>query len=381
MPSSLEIKAVTDLREFRSLEEAWNRLAELDREQVAFHSHDWFDLWMRHFLKDDKLLILLACQNGEIRAIAPFLLKRDKFKGVPVRKIELIGNAYSPHRAFLLGSSGTQEKTEVLLRIFQYLFREWRDWDVIDLCPLAEDQENYLLLKKMVAENGWPYAEETCGENWYVDGIDCSFKEYFEKRSSNFKHNLRQRKKKLLSLGDLEFRMVQNGIDVNGHMDIYYDVYERSWKKKEGIGPTFHRDLARIAAEKGWLRLGFLTSNGNPLSTHFGLICGGTAYLLKVAYDEEFGKFGPGNLMHYKTIEHLIDVDQVKLIDFGLGSEEYKKNWASQRRLLQRLYIFNRNWRGISLAVLHNRIRPHLRKSRALRKIKDIIARRPKQMK
>jgi hypothetical protein len=53
-------------------------------------------------------------------------------------------------------------------------------------------------------------------------------------------------------MGRCEFRLIRNGENIDDYMDIYYMVYSKSWQKKEGIGPNFHRDLAKIAV-KNWL--------------------------------------------------------------------------------------------------------------------------------
>ena len=371
------IKIVTELNEFEKLRTIWDNLAEKQGAHMPFLCFDWFKMWLEHFLKDNKLLILLVYKGEQLEAIAPFFLQRDKFKSIGVKKIELIGNVYSPVRNFIYGDLSNEEKKKCLLSIFSYLFNNLNGWDIIDLCPVLEDNENLTILQSIIREKSYQNWVEFYAENWYMNGINYSSNEYFNRRSHpDFKKSFKRRKKRFEESGKVEFKMVKEDEGIDEYMDYYYEVYGKSWKKREGVGPTFHRDLGKLAAAKGWLRLGFLYLNGTPVATHFCIVSNKVGYFLKVAYDEKYKDYGLGNVMHYETIRYMIDYDRIESIDLGAGNEDFKKFWVSDKREMKRIILFKNSFKGNSLAFLNNGILPTLNKYKPLRRIKEILGNR-----
>lgn len=159
-------------------------------------------------------------------------------------------------------------------------------------------------------------------------------------------------------------------------MDLYYEVYSKSWQKKEGIGPTFHRDLAKIAARNGWLRLGFLFQNGLPIASQFWITCADTSFILKTVYDQNYKKYSAGKILTTEMMKYVIDVDRVKIIDYVQGDESYKQDWTPRRRERKGLLVFNNNIKGQWLAFLDNNILPTFSKYKFLKRAKEILANR-----
>jgi len=371
------VQEIRDIGDFQKLRMLWDDLAKKQGAYTPFLCFDWFKLWLDHFLKDNRLLILLLYKGSEIIAIAPFLLLRERFKLITAKKIELIGNVYSPVRNFIFNDLSIEEKKICFSKIFDYLFYDLGDWDVIDLKPFLGDDENLIILHNIIQEKDYQNCKEVYDENWYMNGINHSSDEYFKnKQSSKHMISMIKRRKKLEELGKLEYKVIKSDEDIERYMDYYYEVYGRSWKKKGGIGPTFHRDLGRFAGEKGWLRLGFLFLNHFPIATQFCIVSNKTGYFLKVAYDEKYKEYGVGNIIHYESIKYMIDHDSIESIDLGAGSEDYKKFWVSDKRQMMRVILFNDSFKGILLALFNNRILPTVNKYKSMRKIKEIFSNR-----
>jgi len=99
-------------------------------------------------------------------------------------------------------------------------------------------------------------------------------------------------------------------------------------------------------------------------------------YFLKTAYDDEYKKYGAGSILLAEVIKYLIDTERVKNIDFGPGDELYKTNWASGKREMKRIIVFNKTSKGNCLAVLNNNVLPTIRKNRTLNKIKNYLVKK-----
>jgi CelD/BcsL family acetyltransferase involved in cellulose biosynthesis len=160
---------------------------------------------------------------------------------------------------------------------------------------------------------------------------------------------------------------------IDHHMDLYYAVYAKSWQEREGIGPHFHRDLAKMAARSGWLRLGFLYFGGSPIASQFWISSNGCAFILKTVYDQRYKKYSPGKILTSEMMKHAIDVDKVRSIDYVQGDEPYKEDWTPKRRERKGLLAFNNNMKGKYLELLTNIIQPVVNKNQYLWRVKGII--------
>jgi CelD/BcsL family acetyltransferase involved in cellulose biosynthesis len=63
--------------------------------------------------------------------------------------------------------------------------------------------------------------------------------------------------------------------------------------------------------------------------------------MMKTAYDPAFGKYSVGSIAIMKMMEHLLDVDHVREIDFGNDDDPYKKSWVTKRRIRWGITAFN----------------------------------------
>ena len=360
------LKEITSYTEFLELRPDWNQLVAKDASYKPFISFDWFQLWLNHFLQDNQLLILALFHQQRLVFIAPLLLRVDKYASIPIKKIEFIGNVYSPVKSFISGDSTLNLKEFYLFNIIRYFYNNATDWDVIDLYPLSEHEQNVNVLLKVIKKAGCQNRYQPYSTSFFSRTLASTGDDYINTRSAATRQNLRRRKRGLEKLGDLEFRMIASPKNIDQYIEYYYQVYARSWKKREEVGPTFHGDLAKLAADKGWLRLGMLFFDNIPIAAEFCILSDSAAVFLKIAYDEGFRKYGPGNIVMSETIKHMIDNDSITKIDLGLGDEAYKRSWVDQEREMSRLMLFNNNFKGRLLSVLLNKAAPHYRQFKRL---------------
>jgi CelD/BcsL family acetyltransferase involved in cellulose biosynthesis len=374
--SRYSVSEVTDFETFTLLRVQWNQLAEQQTNEVPFLCYEWFELWLKHFLAQDRLLILLLHREGELVAIAPLFIATTRFKSVPVRTLSFIGNAYSPLRDIICGNTDSASQTNYLQWFMDHVVARRDQWDIIDLGPYSDETIAGYGIEGHVCRQGLKSVRQMCCENWFLNGISYSGDDYLFSRHKNFRKELRKRMRRLEEEGAVDIQIVTHGNHMDGIMDDYYSVYGSSWKLAERLGPNFHRDLAKLAARKGWLRLGFIKVDGVPRATSFAIVAGTTGYILKSAYDVEMKSFGLGTMMRVEMIRTLIDNDGVTCIDLGPGEEAYKQAFVSEKRDLQSVVVFNSNVKGILLAGLCTSVLPAVRRCGPLNTIKKYLATR-----
>jgi CelD/BcsL family acetyltransferase involved in cellulose biosynthesis len=366
------IETITDFKDFKKLKTVWDALLDQDTPYMPYLCFDWFNLWLEHFLNGDELLVLLLYKGDQVVTIAPFLIKKGKFKGINVRKIELIGNVYSPIQFFLFNESKTREKN--LYLILTFLSKIYRRWDVIDLNPIPVENEDFYILNNSLDKTSLKNSEYFCFGNWYLNSIDYPSSTYFANLSKKQKKNIRLYKNRADKAGKVIFKMITNPDDIETYMKTYFNVYEKSWKKRERVGPDFHMDLTKQIAEKGWFRLGLVFLDDVSIVAGFAIVCNGIAYFEKTAYDEDYKELGAGYIWFAEMIKHIIDIDKVKTIDFLRGDHPYKRHWVQQRRERKGVLVFNNNLKGNFLHLLIEQILPAFRQNQHLNNIKGFIS-------
>lgn len=374
MSAEYSIKQVTDLNEFEKLRSTWDNLANKQGAHKPFLCFDWFKMWLKHFLNNNKLLILLLYKGPQLVTIAPCLIKKEKFKGINVKTIELIGNVYSPFRYFVLSELNDGERVKSLSFIFQFLSKGHRDWDILDLNSIPEENNCFDILKIAVQQGGGKYRDVACYGDWYLDEIECSGDDFFSNLPQKIRKDVSYCRRRLQNMGNFEFKLITNDDMIDHYMDLYYSVYSKSWQEREGVGPNFHRDLAKIAARNGWLRLGFLSLNGSPIASQFWISCNNYAYILKTVYDQNYKKYSPGKILTLEIVRFVIDIDKVKTIDYVQGDEAYKQDWTPKRRERRGTTIFNDNFKGQVLALLMLRVLPTIERHPYLLSAKNLLS-------
>jgi CelD/BcsL family acetyltransferase involved in cellulose biosynthesis len=346
------IHVIDDLNEFSKLKEVWNTLVREQKYHIPFLCHEWFSLWLKHFLGHNRLLILLVSDGSRPLAIVPFVVKVEKFKGLfPCSKLDLIGNVHSPVRKFIFAHLTDNTKIDIAEHIFHFLCNQFTRWDVVELDSIPDEDHSFHILSRAISKCRMKNREYICFGNWYLGNINYSGDEYIGRRSKNTRKQLNKRMRRLNEVGNLAVKIGKEKEEINYYMDLYQQVRAKSWKHRE-MDRAFHEDFRRIMAEKGWLRFGFLTLNGSPIAVQIRIVCNRTAYFMNTAHDSKYENFSPGTLLRTEFTKYLIDEDKVEEIDTLKGDEPYKKEWTPERRERRGITIFNNNLKGYFLAFI-----------------------------
>ena len=190
--------------------------------------------------------------------------------------------------------------------------------------------------------------------NWYQPVPQGGFEAYWPARPSALRHSVERGRRRLSKAGDWR-------IDIHSHVSdalenaiaAFEAVYARSWKTPEPC-PAFMPGLMRLAATMGWLRLGVLWLNGEPLAAQLWLVCEGKANIYKLAYVQGFEKLSAGSVLTTELMRHTMDVDGVTEVDYLSGDDAYKADWMALRRERVGLVAFDRlSVRGVAAAARH----------------------------
>lgn len=180
---------------------------------------------------------------------------------------------------------------------------------------------------------GWVVALEPASTSWTICTSDMDFDAYWAGRPGRLRNTFK--------------RKAKAGLEVEIHRafepsawEAYEAVYAASWKPEEGSWP-FLRALAEEEGAAGTLRLGIARKDGRPIAAQLWLVEDGTATIHKLAYAEDAKDMSPGTILSHAMFREAIDIDRVRLIDFGTGDDGYKAEWMAERRPLYRMTAWN----------------------------------------
>lgn len=124
--------------------------------------------------------------------------------------------------------------------------------------------------------------------------------------------DLRRRQRRLAEGGVVSLETVTQGPALARAVEIFLDVEAAGWKGTAGSAMacrTAHAAFARAVfrAEGGpvGIRADTLSRDGTTLAVSLALVAGGTAYLLKTAYDETARAFAPGLVLEAEIVRAL----------------------------------------------------------------------------
>ena len=170
----------------------------------------------------------------------------------------------------------------------------------------------------------------------------ANFDDYWNARPSRLRSTVR-RKLSQAGAGQADFRCYRSGLDEA--VDVYEEVYRASWKPSEPH-PSFIRTMVEKLGQYGFVRIGIMSLRGDPVAVQIWLVCAGKATIFKLAHREGMKGLSPGTLLTHWMISTLIRNEGLKEIDFGRGSDAYKRDWLAETRT--RSGVVAGNWKTVA---------------------------------
>ncbi|WP_234041400.1 GNAT family N-acetyltransferase [Erythrobacter aureus] len=228
---------------------------------------------------------------------------------------------------------------------------------LLDLAPVPEEDGSASRLETAFRKAGWLVFRQQCDENHVLQVEGRSFAEYWAMRPGKMRTTLKRKAKKV----DVE---ILDRFDEVAWAD-YRAVYAESWKPNEERADILEA-FARTEGEAGRIRLGIARAEGRPVAAQFWTVEDGAAYIHKLAHIEAAKPLSAGTTLSAALFERVIDTDRVELVDFGTGSDPYKRDWMELNRPRYRLTCLDWRqlgaWPAIGRALIRH-LAPHNRPS------------------
>jgi len=344
----------------------WRELLACRSESAPFVDEDWVTAWRQAFGPREPLLVC-GWEGGQLVGLGPVQSLSESWAGCRIAVIQSQTNVYSPRFEFL--------SSHCRLDVQEQLWRalcESRRWDLIRLDYLPADSPTLSAGIKVADELGWNrVVEETCESPWRsLPQPPVAWDEGLKRK---FKANLRNRERRLRTLGEVTFEVARGGTAQRAALEVFYALEASGWKGERGTAivkqtsvKAFYDRLVGRTAPQTWIPL--LLVSGRPAAAQLIRVCGRTLFMLKTAYNPAFSPYAPGQLLTAYLIRYGIE-NGMEALDFLGDNMVWKTDWAPRLRRHYRLLLFAPSARGRYAYWTHHGIREHLKKIPGARRL------------
>ena len=350
------------------MREEWQTLQAQCAGATPFQTWEWNAAWWRHFgARKRPRLLLFRHTNDEgaeaLVGIAPFYTSFHL--GTPLRRLAWIGTGQSDYLG-PLARADHQEAVACALR--NHLDTQMRGWDIADLQQMRPDTPLLRQVGARDADGDTPTGTEADRKTRraktaraarhaapaqsvlpiepcpYVT-LPPTWEAFTARLGKKMRSNLGYYDRLLSKTFEAVTFDTAQADTLDAGMTALFDLHQKRWNARwlpgvlgSGRVQSFHRDVARLFLERGWLRLHLLTIEGAIRATIYCFAYGGRTFYYLGGFAPDMGKYSLGTLLTGRAIRCAIEEGCAEF-DFLRGDEPYKYKWLPDERINHRLLL------------------------------------------
>ena len=336
-PATVEI--IEQTRRFEALGHEWGRLLHSSATANPFLTWEWLFAWWTHLRGSSQLKIFTVRVAGELIAIAPFRVTRDRLSWFWSLQFLGTGHAGSDYLDLIARKGYENEAVEVLADAIE---AEGLALQLTHLPPNSLASR----LAQQLRGRGWTHRENKSGTCPLIHLAGHTFDSYLATRGAAHRANVRRRLRAAARRFDVRFEQVaadSQRLEVLGALEAFHNA---RWRGRRGSTTfrsaelqQFHRDVTRATLRANQLRLYGLYLDRHLAGAMYAFSYHNRFYFYQHGFDQQFSEFSPGLLLMGLTIGAAIEEGAIEF-DLLYGAESYKWLWANDQRQLGRLDLY-----------------------------------------
>ena len=326
----IEISEYNDIKLF---DNTWDKVLEKSKNKNVFLTIDWLKSWLNVYSKvGDEQVILCIKENNAIIGLAPLIIKVINEYGLRYKKLQFIGSNQCDYMDFVF----TQEGPESLNSIVNYVLDNSDRWNICEMNNFSEESNSVSILQKLLRERSIAYDFKLLSVCPYVI-LDAEITQYLKSKKSGLRYDLKRGERDLSKLGILKFVKIENQLDGINELPAFMEMLIRRDNQVERSGTKQsyedQRNVYRNYLNLMWNNISFskLTLDNKVIAYHLGFEYKKKLLWYKPTFDIDYIKFSVGKILIRKAMENALK-DGVIELDFLLGDEPYKYQWAKESR-------------------------------------------------
>ena len=284
---------------------AWDRLVERALAPTPFYTRPVVRAHAAHGIATAGLRVLVVRQGEELAALLPFR-PAAAWLGFERRASVAWISPYVTNSTPLVAADAVPDAVEALLDAMAAASPR-RFW-IFPLLPL--DSLLAGALRAAMEKRGWPSHVLSEFERPVLErrtDYDAYARVHLK---PDRRKGLRRQRRRLAEQGAFAFRSFTDNGGLARAVEGFLDLEAQGWKGARGTALASNAQTAALArtmfgqAGQGGVspRADVLSLDGRSIAVSLALVCGGTAHLLKTAYDESLRACAPGLLLEDEII-------------------------------------------------------------------------------
>jgi CelD/BcsL family acetyltransferase involved in cellulose biosynthesis len=309
------------------LETLWKGL-EPCAEHHAFQAYEWSKFWQETIggpvfgIKPWIGVVLDASDQPKI--IFPLGLRRQH----GIRILEFLGGAQGDYLGPLIHADWMPNAENI-----------GAAWDLTSKKSPKHDVRHFAKLPAQWGGGKNPLVEMWRAgfqDNAYSASLPATFSDFEAGLRTKLKADTKRQRKRLAELGVLKFEVVENDAGWTSGVEAMIEQKRERCRNmgvpdifSENSVQQFYREIPRSFGPDGRAHLSVLKLNNEILATHWGAIYRDRFYFLMPTFaGGKWGTYSVGRLLLERLVEWCIQ-NKLKLFDFTIGGEDYKKDWCN----------------------------------------------------
>jgi CelD/BcsL family acetyltransferase involved in cellulose biosynthesis len=323
----------------------WDLLADRTH-ALPYVRPGWVEAWWRAFGRG-RLEVVLVRRAGRLVGLVPLVRTH--------RGVRSPTNWHTP--AFALLHEDEAAAQELARAVFA------RRPASAQLAFIDPDGSDRTALRRAAEAARYSVLERAYVQSPYLQ-LDGDWASYERGLSKNVRGDISRRRRRLAEAGASAVQVADGTEDLDGLLEEGFRVEASGWKASQGTAirseaatRAFYTEIARWAAARGCLRLGFLRLDGQVIAFVYDIEEAGVHYYLKGGYDPAFSQFSPAKVLLHAMVERAF-AEGLERFEFLGGDEPYKRHWANATRELRLLQFFAPTPLGLLQRNAYSSVRP-----------------------
>jgi CelD/BcsL family acetyltransferase involved in cellulose biosynthesis len=327
----LNVESYKDASIFTELKDEWNALLGRSYADVIFLTYEWQSIWWDTYCPGELNVVTCRDDAGQLIGIAPLYLVDGTY--------HLIGGEDVTDYLDLIVDEGY---IPAVFEAFATYFKQHHY--TLNICNIRADSPTLAGFSNYLTSQGATVvskAMEVCP----IINLPDSWDGYLALLDKKQRHELRRKQRRILG-GEQDVKMFRVGADddLDDFIARFMKLMALSDPQKEIFLQNdqhveFFKRFSRIALDKGWLHLNFLTVDGEDAAAYFNFDYGNHILVYNSGLSlEKFGHLSPGIALLAQNIQEAID-NQYEVFDFLRGDESYKYYMGGQNTDIYRMTV------------------------------------------
>jgi CelD/BcsL family acetyltransferase involved in cellulose biosynthesis len=300
---------------------AWSRLAEASGN--VFLTPEWIETWWRHLARGDEALTATGIDRvGSTQWLAVLAATRAG----PLRALRFAGHGPADELGPICAAEARAAAGSALVSAL----RAQRPCDIL-VCEQVSADVDWESVLNASAIDRIPSP--------VVRFEHTTWDEFLASRTGSFRSQLRRDRRAAEEAGRYRVTLAAEPERVEAGMHALFAMHRERYRGRSTLvaepAERFHADFARIAFERGWLRLWLLEIDGSIEAVWYGFRFAGSDAHYQSGRSRSCAN-GGGNLLVATAMRTALE-DGMSEYRFLRGGEAYKQRWANGGLDLQTL--------------------------------------------